>query len=203
MAGFDSRLGQLEKQLPKLELQLGHYLGATTGAKEAVTAQARQLSCVEERLSSQLDAVQASVQVYQSKVGALEDELENGMNTLKSLAKHQALLTKLAASEEEGPLPNLSGHDAQMQELVLDLASRMSQLEHVDRPGRTNTLESAPPAEDSQLRPQLQQLQATNQRLHKEMLDVVAKLEEHSVHLASCRSRMEVLEAQNARPAVK
>ena len=177
---------------------MGELLGATAGAKETVSAQARHLSCVEERLASQLEAVQASVQVYQNKMGALEDALETSMNTIRGLTKHQALLTKLASEAEEES--TLSSHQAQMQELALDLASRVTHLERMDRTLRASAMEEATLAEDAQMRLQLQELQASSQRLHKEMLDVVARIEEHSVHLASSRTRMEALEDQHPGP---
>ena len=136
---------------------MGELLGATAGAKETVSAQARHLSCVEERLASQLEAVQASVQVYQNKMGALEDALETSMNTIRGLTKHQALLTKLASEAEEES--TLSSHQAQMQELALDLASRVTHLERMDRTLRASAMEEATLAEDAQMRLQLQELQ--------------------------------------------
>ena len=202
-----------------------------------------------------------SSEVCQTKLGALEEEVESSVSTLRALAKHQALLAKLAASENDDVIlhGSMSTHDAQMlgclpvgfwtvlgfyslykymnksidvyyvrihtqirihiyiythsflaksliqerfrsrprmQELVLDLTSRVSSLETVERSG-PGPREAALPAEEFQVKPLLQQLEAGSQRLHREMLDVLAKLEEHSVHLASCRSRMDVLEDQH------
>lgn len=65
------------EQISHCELELGQFSGAVSGVKEALLSQSKQTMRLEEKLSSQLQSLQASLQLHDASFTKVEDKLED------------------------------------------------------------------------------------------------------------------------------
>jgi len=174
------RLVKLEEQMMHSELQFGQFSGVVSGVKEGLLSQASQCSRIEEKLSSQLQALQANIQTCEARFTSMNQQLETLSQMVSGMAKER----KLSDPGSSDPLD--------LQDMLVKLTSRVATLECSTKAEyRSGT---AIVNEGLALKPQISELQATAQRLRTEVLEILARLEEQAVHLSSCRNRLDVLE---------
>ncbi|CAL1163349.1 unnamed protein product [Cladocopium goreaui] len=175
---------KLEEKMLQFELQLGQFSGVVSGVKEALLSQTGQCSRIEEKWSSQLQALQANLQTCELRFTTVSQQVESLSKMVSKVTKEQL---KVHDSSNDPSVESL-------QEMLVKMSSRVSNLESSARDNRAGTAAGVA-SEVVPLRPQIVELQATTQRLRTEILAALSKLEEQAVHVSSCRIRLDALEA--------
>eukprot|EP00435_Cladocopium_sp_Y103_P052167 s1516_g16.t1 len=174
---------KFEEKMLQFELELGQFSGVVSGVKEALLSQTGQCSRIEEKLSSQLQALQANLQTCELRFATVNQQVESLSKMVSNVTKEHLKVLDCGSSD-----PSVES----LKEMLVKMSSRVSYLESSKGEHRASTMEGH--AAEVPLRPQIVELQATTQRLRTEILDALSKLEEQAVHVSSCRNRLDALE---------
>ncbi|CAK9041377.1 Acetylcholine receptor subunit alpha-like 1 [Durusdinium trenchii] len=180
-------LHKWQGQMKDSELELNRISGHLSGVKDTMLSQLKATNRVEEKLSSQMQALQASIQTCEKRCTLLEQHQTSLSETVSQMMRERAL----DAREDEQKL-DAQAHlpEAELKAQLKALAQRVELA--LEGPSR-----AAPVANEGlMLKPQVQELQAATQRLRKEVLDVMTRLEEQAVRISSCRARLDELECR-------
>ncbi|CAJ1405375.1 unnamed protein product [Effrenium voratum] len=181
------RVTKLEDQLAQFEVKLGECSGSASGVKEALVSQTSQTNRIEEKLSSQLQVAQASIQACCARLAAMDEQLDSAMRTVASLT---AEVNLKQATPAHAPSEDIEPVQAQFHDVLLQILGRLSALENP-----RSVPEAQMRSQDSnQLEVKLQTLTESLERLNSEVLEVTARVEAQAVHVVSCRSRLDALE---------
>ena len=121
------RVTKLEDQLAQFEVKLGECSGSASGVKEALVSQTSQTNRIEEKLSSQLQVAQASIQACCARLAAMDEQLDSAMRTVASLT---AEVNLKQATPAHAPSEDIEPVQAQFHDVLLQILGRLSALEN-------------------------------------------------------------------------